>query len=1162
MIPSCLRGLACDVTRISYHFAFLTAYSIGLEPDVIPAALFERTGIESSMSGHEISYISPDAIAANAKVRLANRLGESTSELLSTIGVSDLTHKLLEMEIELMRLEFKNTELERAWKQSEKRFDEVLEATMDGVWNWRIQEEKVNYSEQWCRLLGYEPHEVTDQVDFFFSLLHPEDFAPVEAAMQNHFAGRISVKQCEVRLRTKSGKYQWFLDRGKVVEWDDNGKPLRMVGTITSISDRKEAEQALTASERELRLIANNVPGPLSRVDRNQRYLFVNDVYQSIFGKQRFEIVGKTMAEMLPPELYRQVQPNIAKALMGERVTFESQFRFPSGEEHFTLMNYIPEFDEQRNVQGFIIVGVNITERRKVEKTLQDSERELRLIANNIPGPVSRVDKDLRYLFVNNYYQRFTGIPTEQMLGRTIAEVIPKSTYQAAEPYIQKALAGEHVSFETKVQFPSGETEIGLVYYVPDIDANGEVNGFVIIGLDISDRKKAEADKEEALNRVQKFASRLPGALYQFRMKPDGTTNFPYVSERLTSILGLDEDYLDKNPTDVFAKRHFDDHETIVNSIRRSAEQLTPWSLEFRIIQRDGSIHWISGNSIPEREEDGSTLWHGYITDITDRKHAEFELQIATEKLEQAQAVARTGNWSFDAATGQTHWSKQMYTVFGRSPDLGALVYPEVLDAYHPDDVPLLDSAFLETMTSGTPYSLVQRIKHKSGGYRYVRCEGRASRDEVGNINELFGTVTDVTEEMEREEALKVARKQAEVANRAKSEFLANMSHEIRTPLTAILGFTEVLRDEEKRIASIGNSTERPECLIDRSQTIDTITNAGNHLLAIINDILDLSKIEADMATCESIDTSLIDLLRDMEGLVRSTAKGKGIELTVVYRSLVPNRIYSDPGRLRQILWNLLGNAIKFTEEGKISLNISMGISESKPLLEIEVEDTGRGIPEDKIERLFQPFVQADNSVTRTHGGTGLGLHISKRFANLMGGDVTLVRSQFGKGSCFRLSIPVELPDGSCWVDQNYLPKPIESNPATQDAIQLDGRILLAEDGIDNQKLIAFHLRKAGAMVEVAENGRIALEMIDTAVNNGEPFDLLLTDIQMPEMDGYQLTQTLRARGSRLPIVALTAHALIEDRHRCIQAGCNDYESKPIVRAKLLAVCKKWLTSD
>jgi PAS domain S-box-containing protein len=1087
------------------------------------------------------------------------RLGERSSKWLESEDAGDLKCKLLEMEIERMRLELENSELRHAWKRTERRFEEVLEATLDGVWNWKILEGKVDYSEHWCRLLGYEPHEVPDSVDFFLALLHPGDVALVDATMQDHFAGRISVKQCEVRLRTKSGTYQWFLDRGKVVEWDDAGRPIRMVGTITSISDRKEAEQALTASEHELRLVANNVPGPLSRVDRNLRYLFVNDMYQRIFGKQRSEIIGKTMKEVLPPELYKYVLPYISKALNGEKVTFETNSLIWTDEEQFTLMYYIPEFDEEKNVQGFIIAGVNITERKNVEKALQTNERELRLIANNVPGPVSRVDKNLRYLFVNNYYQRFLDIPVEQILGKTIAEVIPKSTYEMAEPFIQRALAGESVSFETKVPYPSGETEIGLVHFIPDFDEKGRTEGFVLIGLDITARKKAEAEREEALTRLQKLAGRLPGALYQFRWKPDGTTCFPYASDNLTSILGLDEDYLVKNPSNAFARRHFDDHDDFIASILHSAEHLSPWSVEFRIIQEDGTIRWISGNSIPEREEDGSTLWHGYIKDITDQKHAEFELQAAKDKLEQAQAVARTGNWSLDVASGQTHWSKQLFILFERSPDLGALPYPEVFQEFHPDDVSELNSAFLEAKHTGTPYSLVRRLKHNSGRSRFVRCEGRAIRDDLGNVSELYGTVTDVTDEIEREEALKVARKQAEIANRAKSEFLANMSHEIRTPLTAILGFTEVLRDEEKRIALGGSESENPLQRIDRAQTIDTISNAGKHLLAIINDILDLSKIEADMAICESVDTLLIELLREVEGLVEPTAQGKGIQLTKICRTNLPDRIFCDPSRLRQIIWNLLGNAIKFTEQGIISLSLSMTFSNTKSLLEIDVEDTGRGIDAEKVERLFQPFVQADNTVTRTHGGTGLGLYISKRLANLMGGDVTLIRSQIGKGSCFRLAVPVGLPEGVCWVDQIDSPKTIESTSVTQDLTQLACRILLAEDGVDNQKLIAFHLRKAGAIVEVAENGRIALEMIDNSIATGQPFDLLLTDIQMPEMDGYQLTQTLRARGVRMPIVALTAYALAEDRQKCMQAGCDDYESKPIKKESLLSVCKKWL---
>jgi PAS domain S-box-containing protein len=1080
------------------------------------------------------------------------------SKWLDSEDASDLGHKLLELEMERMRLEQENSEFYRAWKQSERRFEEVLEATLDGVWNWKILEGKVDYSGHWCRLLGYEPHEVPDSVDFFFSLLHPGDVALVETALQDHFADRASVKQCEVRLRTKSGKYEWFLDRGKVVEWDDVGSPIRMVGTITSISDRKEAERALIASEHELRLVANNIPGPIGRVDRNLRYLFVNDVYQNIFGKHRSEVIGKTMEDVLPPELYRFVSPHISKALNGEPVTFESSSRIWTDKDQYWLMYYIPEFDEVKNVQGFIIAGVDITKRKEVEKALQTNERELRLIANTVPGPVSRVDKNLRYLFVNNYYQRFLGIPIEQILGKTIAEVIPKSTYETAKPYIERALAGESVSFETKVPLPSGEMERGLVHYVPDFDEKGRIQGLVLIGLDITARKKAEAEREEALKRLEKLAGRLPGALYQFRWKPDGTTCFPYASEKLTSILGLEEDYLEKNPSNAFARRQFDDHEDFIASILHSAETLTPWSREFRIIREDGAIRWISGNSIPEREEDGSTLWHGYIKDITDEKHAEFELQVAKEKLEQAQAVARTGNWSFDVASGRTHWSKQVFHLFERSPDLGALPYPEVLKEFHPDDVPDLNAAFLEAKHSGTPYSLVRRLKHHSGQFLFIRCEVRAIRDQLGNVSELYGTVTDVTEEIEREEALRAARQQAEIANRAKSEFLANMSHEIRTPLTAILGFTEVLRDEEKRIALGITQNEHPSKQLDRLQTIDTISNAGKHLLAIINDILDLSKIEAGMAICESVDTSFIELLREVEGLVEPAAQGKGIKLTQKWQTLLPDRILCDPSRLRQVLWNLLGNAIKFTEQGTISLSLSIEIANSNPWLEIDVEDTGRGIEAQKIERLFQPFVQADSSVTRTHGGTGLGLHISKRLANLMRGDVTLVRSEIGKGSCFRLSVPVELPDGARWIAQHDSTKTIELKPTAPDSPQLDCRILLAEDGIDNQKLITLHLRKAGAIVEVAENGRIALEMIDNAISSGQPFDLLLTDIQMPEMDGYQLTQALRARGVRMPIVALTAYALAEDREKCMQAGCDDYESKPIIRERLLSVCKKW----
>ncbi|MBY0261104.1 MAG: response regulator, partial [Phycisphaerales bacterium] len=269
----------------------------------------------------------------------------------------------------------------------------------------------------------------------------------------------------------------------------------------------------------------------------------------------------------------------------------------------------------------------------------------------------------------------------------------------------------------------------------------------------------------------------------------------------------------------------------------------------------------------------------------------------------------------------------------------------------------------------------------------------------------------------------------------------------------------------------------------------------------------------------------------------------------------LPSRIRTDPTRLRQILMNLMGNACKFTEEGWVRVRAS---SEAGQLV-VDVEDTGGGIALDQSGRLFEAFSQADASTSRRFGGTGLGLTISRRLANLMGGDVVLVRSTPGRGSLFRASVTLDPVPGTGIFDRfepGELPQPAAWGAQ---GTQLNGRILLAEDGPDNQRLIAHHLRKVGATVDIADNGRVALEMIAKAADEGRPYDLLVTDIQMPEMDGYSLVRTLRASGNRLAAVALTAHAMSEYRQRCLDAGCDDYASKPIDRAALLAACAAWI---
>lgn len=389
----------------------------------------------------------------------------------------------------------------------------------------------------------------------------------------------------------------------------------------------------------------------------------------------------------------------------------------------------------------------------------------------------------------------------------------------------------------------------------------------------------------------------------------------------------------------------------------------------------------------------------------------------------------------------------------------------------------------------------------------------------------------------------------AEMANHAKSEFLANMSHEIRTPMTAILGFADLLSED-------GNVHIAAEY---RAETVNTIKRASTHLMTIINDILDLSKIEAGKMTVESIDTSVIRVLHEVTSLMRPRAIGKGLKLETKLQSPIPEKVIGDPTRLRQVLLNLVGNAINFTDTGRVSIAARVKYEQDRALILFEVEDTGPGISPEQVEGLFTPFSQADTTVTRKYGGTGLGLTICHRLAEIMGGNVAMVRTAPGMGACFRLTLPLQPVAGAAMVNELDLVKASSSTEPKMLSVKLNGKILLAEDGLDNQRLIAFHLRKAGAVVDIADNGLIALTMIDQAIIDQSPYQLLLTDMQMPEMDGYMLARTLRNRNSDLPVVALTAHAMAEDRDKCLKAGCNDYTSKPIEKATLLEVCQRWM---
>jgi PAS domain S-box-containing protein len=414
----------------------------------------------------------------------------------------------------------------------------------------------------------------------------------------------------------------------------------------------------------------------------------------------------------------------------------------------------------------------------------------------------------------------------------------------------------------------------------------------------------------------------------------------------------------------------------------------------------------------------------------------------------------------------------------------------------------------------------------------------------VGGISLDVTRQEQAQEELRRSQRqLQAARESADAANAAKSEFLANMSHEIRTPISAIIGFTELLLGSDLPAAQ-------------RTDYLQVVRRNARHLLELINDILDLSKIEAGKMTLETLSCDLPRLLADIVSTMRPRAAERAITLELSFDGPVPRTVQTDALKLRQILVNLLSNAIKFTEKGAVRMTLGFKPDAENARLVVAVKDTGIGMTPQQLDRLFRSFSQADKSTSRRFGGTGLGLTISRRLARLLGGDIS-VESTAGVGSVFTLSFPcgplakLQLVDGLA-ESSHAAPSLSPANAA----ITLNCRILLAEDGRDNQRLLTTHLRAAGAQVVLAENGLLAVQIATTV-----PIDLILMDMQMPEMDGYSATAELRRRGCTLPIIALTANAMAKDRAKCLAAGCTDYLAKPVPRDLLLQTLAQYVTS-
>jgi signal transduction histidine kinase/CheY-like chemotaxis protein len=553
--------------------------------------------------------------------------------------------------------------------------------------------------------------------------------------------------------------------------------------------------------------------------------------------------------------------------------------------------------------------------------------------------------------------------------------------------------------------------------------------------------------------------------------------------------------------------------------------------------------------------------------------------------LETVNHLARLGTWEYTIGDATVRVSDQWCALHGL-PAGSRLTSDECQSLLEPESRTRMREAAEASVKTGMPWDLEVTLLPVEGRRIIARSLGRADADEHGRLR-FWGAMQDITEQAEARAELEAARESAQAANRAKSAFLANMSHEIRTPMTAILGFVELVQEQ-------GDVVDPAM----RDEAMDTIRRNGEHLLTILNDILDLSKIEAGQLSMERIDASIPALLTQVTTLMQAPAVERGLALRTVYDTPLPRVVRTDPVRLRQIVANLVGNAVKFTETGSVTLHVRYTPGEDRTgTLEIAVRDTGIGMTDKQVARIFTAFSQADDSMTRRFGGTGLGLTISSSLARMLGGDID-VASRPGEGSTFTARVQVDVdadvlmvpPEDHADAGSASTPETTTADPAPADttpaapavavvaaAMEQDReatpaepldlgarplrgvRVLVAEDGPDNQRLLRHVLTRVGADVTTVENGRLAVEAV-VSCDIGEQFDLILMDMQMPVLNGYRATSELRRLGHTLPIIAVTAHAMTDDRWKCLDAGCDDYVTKPINHRQLVTAC--WTALD
>jgi PAS domain S-box-containing protein len=765
-----------------------------------------------------------------------------------------------------------------------------------------------------------------------------------------------------------------------------------------------------------------------------------------------------------------------------------------------------------------------ILDRRNIEAALRHSEQQYRDLFENANDMIYTHDLDGNYTSLNKACERIVGYTSQEALEMNLTQIIaPECLEQAKELLARKTREKTPSVYDLGIIAKDGrkltvEVNSRLTYQ------DGNPTGIQGIARDITERKRAEEALQESETRNRLMVETLPLIIYSV------DAEFPYSPIYVSAnILALghtvDEWY---NAPDLWVSLlHPEDRERVLHETGTAMAAGTATESEYRVVAKDGSVVWLHDRGRVVADSNGKRVWQGLMLDITERKRIEAELKTNEKLLSEAQRIAHFGSWEHDAASGEVKWSQEEWRIFGLDHREFGPSFEEFLTLVHPDDRHIFKSINERSLQSGTGDGYDYRILRPDGKVRVIRANNRMQCNEFGQVMKITGTDQDITEQKQIEDDLHQARDMALESVRLKSEFLANMSHEIRTPMNGVIGMTGILLDTNL-------DEEQRDCA-------EIIRASGEALLTIINDILDFSKIEAGKLHFEMLDLDLSNAVEGTVELLAPRAHAKHIELASLIYSDVPNGLLGDPGRLRQVLTNLIGNAIKFTERGEVIVRAEKEReTDNQIVVRFSVSDTGIGIGEAARKNLFLPFTQADGSTTRKYGGTGLGLAISKQLVELMGGEIGVTSTE-GKGSTF-------------WFTAGFAKQAAPVVSPKPDLLSLDRlHALIVDDNATNRKILSHQLDSWGMIHEEADSGARALELLRSAAANGTPYELVILDFMMPGMDGFELARTIKSDPAiaAVPMVLLTSFGQRGDGAAAREAGIAAYLTKPVRQSQL-----------